>query len=237
VLADLFIEHGPPQHIRSDNGPEFVAHAVRDWLGRLGLTTLYIEPGSPWENGYIERLSFARLRPNARLRDELLNGEIFYSLEEVRCVTGWRRDHYNGLRPHSSLGCRPPAPETIKMPAWPVGSAPLRLPPRLASEVLQLGEEPLDQVALTIEPLAEARLPLAIVLRRDVGRGTLVLDQLADAVGIVCLVGEHDGARAELVEQPVSDPTVVRLSCRQAEPDREALRVDNDMDLGREPAA
>lgn len=76
VLADLFIEHGPPEHIRSDNGPEFVANAVREWLGRLGVTTLYIEPGSPWENGYIE--SF-----NARLRDELLNSEIFYSLEEV----------------------------------------------------------------------------------------------------------------------------------------------------------
>ncbi|WP_405053715.1 IS3 family transposase [Sphingobium sp. SJ10-10] len=128
VLADLFIEHGPPEHIRSDNGPEFVAHAVREWLGRLGVTTLYIEPGSPWENGYIE--SF-----NARLRDELLNGEIFYSLDEVRCVTGWWRDHYNRLRPHSSLGYRPPAPETIKMPAWPLGSATLRLPPRLASEM------------------------------------------------------------------------------------------------------
>ena len=128
VLADLFIAHGPPEHIRSDNGPEFVAHAVREWLGRLGVTTLYIEPGSPWENGYIE--SF-----NARLRDELLNGEIFYSLEEVRCVTGWWRDHYNRLRPHSSLGYRPPAPETVKMPAWPLGSATLRLPPRLASEI------------------------------------------------------------------------------------------------------
>ena len=127
VLADLFIEHGPPEHIRSDNGPEFVAHAVREWLGRLGVTTLYIEPGSPWENGYIE--SF-----NARLRDELLNGEIFYSLEEVRIVTSWWREHYNRARPHSSLGYRPPAPETIKMPAWPLGSATLRLPPRLASQ-------------------------------------------------------------------------------------------------------
>ncbi len=67
VLADLFIEHGPPEHIRSYDGPEFVATAVREWLGRLGVTTLYIEPGSPWENGYIEGF-------NARLRDELLNG-------------------------------------------------------------------------------------------------------------------------------------------------------------------
>ena len=128
VLADLFIEHGPPEHIRSDNGPEFVAHAVREWLGRLGVTTLYIEPGSPWENGYIE--SF-----NARLRDELLNGEIFYSLQEVRIVTGWWREHYNRKRPHSSLGYRPPAPETVK-PVWPLGSATLRLPPTLASEAI-----------------------------------------------------------------------------------------------------
>lgn len=127
VLADLFIEHGPPGHIRSDNGPEFVANAVREWLGRLGVITLYIEPGSPWENGYIE--SF-----NARLRDELLNGEIFYSLEEVGIVTGWWREHYNRMRPHSSLQYRPPAPETIKVPAWPLGSAALHLPARLASE-------------------------------------------------------------------------------------------------------
>lgn len=114
----LVIEHGPPEHIRSDNGPEIVAHAVREWLGRLGVPTLYIE-------------SF-----NARLRDELLNGEIFYSLEELRCVTGWWRDHYHRLRPHSSLGYRPPVPETIKMPAWPLGSAALRVPLRLASEAI-----------------------------------------------------------------------------------------------------
>ncbi len=99
-------------------GPEIVAHAVREWLGRLGVPTLYIE-------------SF-----NARLRDELLNGEIFYSLEELRCVTGWWRDHYHRLRPHSSLGYRPPVPETIKMPAWPLGSAALRVPLRLASEAI-----------------------------------------------------------------------------------------------------
>ena len=125
VLADLFIEHGPPEHIRSDNGPEFAAKAVKEWLGRVGVKTLFIEPGSPWENGYIE--SF-----NARLRDELLNGEIFYTLDEVRVVTGWWRDHYNKLRPHSALGYRPPAPETT-MPSWPLGSAALRLPASLAS--------------------------------------------------------------------------------------------------------
>lgn len=98
-----------------------------DTLVRLGVTTLYIEPGSPWENGDIE--SF-----DARLRDELLNGEIFCSLEEVRAVTGWWRDHYNRARPQSSLGYRPPAPETIRMPAWPLASATLCLPSKLASE-------------------------------------------------------------------------------------------------------
>lgn len=126
VLADLFVEHGPPEHVRSDNGPEFAAKAVRAWLGKVGVNTLFIEPGSPWENGYIE--SF-----NARLRDELLNGEIFYTLDEVRVVTGWWRDHYNKIRPHSALGYRPPAPEAI-MPSWPLGSATLRLPSSLASD-------------------------------------------------------------------------------------------------------
>ena len=125
VLADLFIERGPPEHIRSDNGPEFAAKAVRQWLARVGVQTLFIEPGSPWENGYIE--SF-----NARLRDELLNGEIFYTLEEVRIITGQWREHYNKVRPHSALGYRPPAPEAA-LPSWPFGSAPLRLPANLAS--------------------------------------------------------------------------------------------------------
>jgi len=104
-LADLFSEHGPPDHIRSDNGSEFAARSVRLWLGRLGVKTLFIEPGSPWENGYNE--SF-----NGKLRDELLNGEIFYSLREAQVlIEAWRR-HYNAIRPHSALGYRPPAPET-----------------------------------------------------------------------------------------------------------------------------
>ena len=111
VLADLFLEYGIPEHIRSDNGPEFVAQAVRSWLCDLGVTTLFIEPGSPWENGYVE--SF-----NTKLRDELLNGEIFYTLTEAQILTAnWRR-LYNGLRPHSSLGQRPPAPETIVWPGF-----------------------------------------------------------------------------------------------------------------------
>jgi len=111
VLADLFLEYGIPEHIRSDNGPEFVAKAVRDWLADLEVTTLFIEPASPWENGYIE--SF-----NGKLRDELLNGEIFYTLKEAQIlVANWRR-LYNGLRPHSSLHNRPPAPETIVWPGF-----------------------------------------------------------------------------------------------------------------------
>jgi len=103
--------------------------------------------------------------------------------------------------------------------------------------VLQLGKEPLDEIALAVEPLAEGRLPLAVALRRDVGRGAFVLDQFADAAGVVGLVCQHDGARAEMVEQRVGDLPVMRLPGGQAEPDREALRVDDDVDLGREPAA
>lgn len=106
-LAELFVRRGVPEHIRSDNGPEFTAHAVRRWLNKLGVRTLYIEPGSPWENGYIE--SF-----NGKFRDELLNLEIFDTLLEARVLTErWRRE-YNQVRPHSSLGYRPPAPETME---------------------------------------------------------------------------------------------------------------------------
>jgi len=106
VLTDLFTQRGAPDHIRSDNGSEFTAIAVREWLPRVGVKTLYIEPGSPWENGYNE--SF-----NGKLRHELLNGEIFYSMTEAKVlIEQWRR-HYNTIRPHSSLGYRPPAPQTI----------------------------------------------------------------------------------------------------------------------------
>ena len=108
VLRYLFAVRGTPQFIRSDNGPEFVAKEVRKWLGQADVQTLFIAPGSPWENGYVE--SF-----NGKLRDELLNREIFYSLKEVQILTErWRRE-YNTLRPHSSLGYRPPAPETIRL--------------------------------------------------------------------------------------------------------------------------
>ena len=106
VLMDLFILRGPPAFIRSDNGPEFVAEAVRDWIAAVGAKTAYIVPGSPWENGYCE--SF-----NGRFRDELLNGEIFYSLKEAQIIIEEWRKHYNTVRPHSALGYRPPAPESI----------------------------------------------------------------------------------------------------------------------------
>ncbi len=106
VLSDLFILRGVPCYVRSANGPEFVAKAVQEWVTAVGARTAYIAPGSPWENGFIE--SF-----NARLRDELLDGEIFYSLREAQVVIeSWRR-HYNAVRPHASLGCRAPAPEVV----------------------------------------------------------------------------------------------------------------------------
>jgi putative transposase len=105
-LFKLFVYRGIPDHIRSDNGSEFTAKIVKKWLNRLGVKTLFIEPGSPWENGYIE--SF-----NGKLRDELLNREIFTTLEEAKVlIEQWRRE-YNQIRPHSALGYRPPAPEAI----------------------------------------------------------------------------------------------------------------------------
>ena len=106
TLSNLFITEGVPNYIRSDNGSEFRAKALRQWIGSLGVKTAYIEPGSPWENGYNE--SF-----NGKLRDEILNTEIFYSLKEAQIlIEQWRR-HYNEVRPHSSLGYKPPAPQVI----------------------------------------------------------------------------------------------------------------------------
>ena len=135
VLSDLFILRGVPGFIRSDNGPEFVAQAVQDWIAAVGAKTAYIAPGSPWENGYIE--SF-----NARLRDELLDGEIFYSLKEAQIIIESWRQHYNAVRPHASLGYRAPAPETF-LPrhagAWP--SAP---PQRAQTAMLPLASGPIS---------------------------------------------------------------------------------------------
>jgi len=106
TLTDLFIMRGSPAFIRSDNGPEFIAQAVRDWIAAVGAKTACIEPGSPWENGYCE--SF-----NGRFRAELFNGEIFYSLREAQIIIAeWRKHNYI-KRPHSALGYRPPAPEAI----------------------------------------------------------------------------------------------------------------------------
>lgn len=106
-LAELFILKGVPDYIRSDNGPEFIAKELRRWLFRIGVKTLYIEPGSPWENGYIE--SF-----NGKFRNELLNGELFYTLQEARVIIERWRWHYNHVRPHSALGYRPPRPEATE---------------------------------------------------------------------------------------------------------------------------
>jgi putative transposase len=108
-LSDLFIRRGVPDYLRSDNGPEFTAKRVKDWLERVEVKTLFIEPGSPWENGYVE--SF-----NGKLRDELLNGEIFDTLLEAKVLIERWRVEYNTIRPHSALGYRPPAPEAIQ--AW-----------------------------------------------------------------------------------------------------------------------
>ncbi len=120
-LAWLFVTRGVPKHIRSDNGSEFTARSVREWLKRLGVGTLFIEPGSPWENGYCE--SF-----NGKLRNELLEREIFYTLTEAKVlIERWRRE-YNTVRPQSSLGYRAPAPETmLLLPSEPC-SATLRTP-------------------------------------------------------------------------------------------------------------
>ena len=106
VFADLMPMHGIPEHIRSDNGPEMIAKNLRRWLARLGTKTIYITPGSLWEKGYCESFS-------GKLRDELLNGEIFYTLREAQVLIEHWRVFYNSERPHSALGYRPPAPETI----------------------------------------------------------------------------------------------------------------------------
>jgi len=117
-LTDLFIRRGVPDYIRSDNGAEFTSKAVRDWLAQVGVRTLFIEPGSPWENGYCE--SF-----NGKLRDELLAREIFYTLLEAKVLAKRWREDYNRIRPHSALGYRPPAPEGVLIGLAAAGSAPL----------------------------------------------------------------------------------------------------------------
>jgi len=115
-LAELFCTRGVPTHLRSDNGPEFISNQLRQWLTRLGVRTLFIEPGSPWENGYVE--SF-----NGKMRDELLDREIFFTLEEARVLIALWREEYNHIRPHSALGYRPPAPQAWLLVSQPSLSA------------------------------------------------------------------------------------------------------------------
>ena len=128
VLAELMLTRGVPRHIRSDNGPEFIALAIRRFLEHTGVGTLYIEPGAPWQNGYAE--SFG-----GRLRDELLNAELFADLREAKVLSSMWRNEYNHRRPHSSLGYRTPAEFAAnfrgKLAGPPVGLAPagLVLPP------------------------------------------------------------------------------------------------------------
>ena len=113
ALSDAMLSHGIPEHIRSDNGPEMTSKRVRNWLQLIGVQTLFIEPGSPWENGYNE--SF-----NGKLRDQLLNGEIFYSLKEATIIIEQWPIHYNTRRPHSALGYKPPAPVTRAIKPTPI---------------------------------------------------------------------------------------------------------------------
>ena len=125
VFSDLFSLRGVPGHIRSDDGPAFIAQSVQAWIAGVGSKTAYSAPGSPWENGYVE--SF-----DARRRDELLHGEVFYTLREAQIIESWRR-HSNTVRPHGALGYRPPAPEvSVAAFAWPAARArpapPAKLP-------------------------------------------------------------------------------------------------------------
>lgn len=115
-LTEMFCIRGVPTHLRSDNRPEFIAIQLRQWLNRLGVKTLFIEPGSPWENGYVE--SF-----NGKMRDELLDREIFFTLEEAKTLIARWREEYNHISPHSALGYRPPAPQ-----AWLLAQQPITAP-------------------------------------------------------------------------------------------------------------
>jgi len=141
VLADAMIKHGIPEHIRSDNGPEFVAKELRKWLANTETNTLYIEPGSPWENGYCE--SF-----NSKLSDEFLKGEVFYSLKEIQILAERWRIYYNTERPHSSLGYRPPEQPDLREPRafapveilFPDGRVPGKSQAPLANLLLRYGK-------------------------------------------------------------------------------------------------
>lgn len=131
LLIALFRVHGAPEHIRSDNGPELIAEALRRWLQQSAVGTLYVEPGAPWENGYSETL-------HSRLRDELLNGELFYSLQEAEVVVEEWRKNYNERRPHSSLGYQTPAAFAARFLANS-GAPPLR-PPKTLEEPVTMNQ-------------------------------------------------------------------------------------------------
>ncbi len=146
-LTFLFITRGVPDYLRSDNGAEFTSQAVREWLAQVGVKTLFIEPGSPWENGYCE--SF-----NGKLRDELLDREIFYTLLEAKVLIERWRVHYNTQRPHSALGYRPPAPEAVAWPATPAARADLGAPPQTSPGAL-----PLDPGFFPLTGQPENKLP------------------------------------------------------------------------------
>lgn len=124
VLSELMLIRGAPGNIRSDNGPEFIAQAIRQFLAQTGVQTLYIEPGSPWQNAYVE--SF-----NSRFRDEVLSRESFADLAEAQQVSGWWQNHYNHRRPHSSLDYQPPArfAASLDTPPLQLGAAPLAYAP------------------------------------------------------------------------------------------------------------
>jgi hypothetical protein len=195
VLSDLFMLRGVPGHIRSDNDPEFVAKAVQDWIAAVGAKTAYIAPGSPWENGYVE--SF-----NARLRDELLEGEIFYSLKEAQVVIeSWRR-HYNAVRPHESLGYRAPAPGGLRPSAHRMAVC----APWIRSD----GHAPAGvatQVKLTFEPDHS--------MGADQG-GFGHPKKLAAFLGATLQSGQHDGYAGGGRHLPaVSQGTACTTGCRE----------------------
>ena len=165
VLSDLFVLRGVPEHIRSDNGPEFVAKTVQEWITAAGARTAYITPGSPWENGFIE--SF-----NARLRDELLDGEIFYSLAEAKIVIeSWRR-HYNAVRPHGSLGYKPPAPEVL-VPALAGRAGGCAIP---ASYAARASIEAVNALTFKVDPSVGADQQLGMLESGQVHTGTSISD-------------------------------------------------------------
>ncbi len=190
VLSDLFILRGVPGHIRSDNGREFVATSVQAWITGVGAQTASIAPGSPWENGYVE--SF-----NARLRDELLNGEIFYTLEEAQIVIeSWRR-YYNGVRPHASLDYRPPA-RRCSCPPCPLGR--LRSPDRLRRPSYPWSK---GRPCTTFE----AGPPRG-------GRSDSDLREISDLTSMPCPGASYrDGAGISVLKGPASASPVPRQVC------------------------